>query len=205
MFNTNQKPSYKPTYDEPRDQGRIGTVIGEGARIQGTINVSGSLRIDGEIEGGGVVTSDNLSVGAKGSIKGDLTVKHAMISGTVVGKIRARERVELLAGAHVRGDVYAQSFKIEDGVFFHGTCIMGEPAASELEAASQAIRGIEESKTTTQDARTASPGSATIAASSAGSGPSQGRSTAQPAAGSQTEKQYDKQYEKQEKRERLAA
>ncbi len=144
MFNTNQKPTYRPaSYDEPRETGRIGTIIGEGARVQGTINVGGSLRIDGEIEGGHVVTSDCLSVGAKGSIKGDLTVKQAVISGTVVGKIRARERVELLAGAHVRGDVYAQSFKIEDGVFFHGTCIMGDPAASELEEASEAIKAAE--------------------------------------------------------------
>jgi cytoskeletal protein CcmA (bactofilin family) len=173
MFNSNQKQptSFKPMgYDEPREHqggGRIGTVIGEGARVQGTINVNGSLRIDGEIEGGHVVTSENLSVGAKGSIKGDLTVKQALISGTVVGKIRARERVELLAGAHVRGDVYAQSFKIEDGVFFHGTCIMGDPAASELEAASAAIKAAE-TGSNAKPATTTSRGTATTAGSSAG-------------------------------------
>jgi len=84
-----------------------------------------------------------------------------LISGTVVGKIRARERVELLAGAHVRGDVYAQSFKIEDGVFFHGTCVMGEAAASEVESASPAMRVIEGG----------SKGSTTGAQRPAGSGP----------------------------------
>lgn len=195
MFNTNQKPSYRPAFEEPRDQGRIGTVIGEGARITGTINVNGSLRIDGAIEGGAVVTSDNLSVGAKGSIKGDLTVKHALISGTVVGKIRARERVELLAGAHVRGDVYAQSFKIEDGVFFHGTCIMGEPAASELEAASEAIRGVEEGKASAQS-KTAGSGQAKSGGSTATTGHNTERHTAQPAPNAQADKQYDKQTEK---------
>jgi cytoskeletal protein CcmA (bactofilin family) len=196
MFNTNQKPSYRPAFEEPRDQGRIGTVIGEGARITGTINVNGSLRIDGALEGGAVVTSDNLSVGAKGSIKGDLTVKHALISGTVVGKIRARERVELLAGAHVRGDVYAQSFKIEDGVFFHGTCIMGEPAASELEAASLAIRGVEEGKATAQS-KTAGSGQAKSGGSTATTGQTtQERQTAQPAPNTQADKQYDKPTEK---------
>jgi cytoskeletal protein CcmA (bactofilin family) len=139
MFNSGSKQSPRETPREsarPADPGRFATVIGDGARIEGSIKVSGSLRVDGDIEGGAVMTSENLSVGGKGKIRADLTVKQAMISGTVEGKIRARDRVELLAGAHVRGDVYAQSFKIEDGVFFHGTCVMGEAAASELEATS---------------------------------------------------------------------
>lgn len=141
MFNSGSKQSPRETPRElarPADASRFATVIGDGARIEGSIKVSGSLRVDGDIEGGAVMTSENLSVGGKGKIRADLTVKQAMISGTVEGKIRARDRVELLAGAHVRGDVYAQSFKIEDGVFFHGTCVMGEAAASELEAASPA-------------------------------------------------------------------
>lgn len=153
MFHSNQKASQKQdSYEAPRDPGRAGagagagSVIGEGTRIEGSITVSGTLRVDGEINGGAVVTTENLSVGAKGSIKADLAVKQALISGTVVGKIRARERVELLAGAHVRGDVYAQSFKIEDGVFFHGTCVMGEAAASEVESASPAMRVIDGGK-----------------------------------------------------------
>jgi cytoskeletal protein CcmA (bactofilin family) len=143
MFNSGNKQG---TREMPRetvratDNGRYSTVIGDGARIEGSIKVSGSLRVDGEITGGEVVTTENLSVGSKGTVRADLTVKQAMISGNVEGKIRARERVELLAGANVRGDVYAQSFKIEDGVFFHGTCVMGEAAASEVEAAAPAIR-----------------------------------------------------------------
>jgi cytoskeletal protein CcmA (bactofilin family) len=147
MFNSASKQT---TREEPREMSRpvesgnrstSGTVIGEGAHIDGSIKVTGSLRVDGEIEGGAVITTENLTVGAKGQIKADLAVKQAIISGTVNGKIRARERVELLAGAHVRGDVYAQSFKIEDGVYFHGTCVMGEAAASEVEAAMAPVKG----------------------------------------------------------------
>lgn len=161
MFNSGSKqnsPRETPRESaRPADTGRFATVIGDGARIEGSIKVSGSLRIDGDVEGGAIVTSDNLSVGGKGKIRADLTVKQAMISGTVEGKIRARDRVELLAGAHVRGDVYAQSFKIEDGVFFHGTCVMGEAAASELEAASPTpMRAVQSSAK--QNAVTAKPG-----------------------------------------------
>lgn len=139
MFNSGSKQTLREESREmtrPSESSRSsGTVIGEGTHIDGSIKVAGSLRVDGEIEGGAVITSEHLTVGAKGQIKADLAVKQAIISGTVNGKIRARERVELLAGAHVRGDVYAQSFKIEDGVYFHGTCVMGEAAASEVEAA----------------------------------------------------------------------
>ncbi len=162
MFNSGSKQTMR---EEPREMSRpvesgsrsgsaSSTVIGEGAHIDGSIKVTGSLRVDGEIEGGAVITTENLNVGAKGQIKADLAVKQAIISGTVNGKIRARERVELLAGAHVRGDVYAQSFKIEDGVFFHGTCVMGEAAASEVEAAMAPVTKMSDSSHKNQRGQT---------------------------------------------------
>ncbi len=164
MFNSGNKQTLR---EESRDLIRphinsgSGTVIGEGAHIDGSIRVNGALRVDGEVEGGAVITTENLTVGAKGQIKADLAVRQAVISGTVNGKIRARERVELLAGAKVRGDVYAQSFKIEDGVYFHGTCVMGEAAASEVETAMAPVMKSTEGKNQRQQpGTTGSPESA---------------------------------------------
>lgn len=173
MFNSGSKQTMREEPREvtrPTESGRSGgTVIGEGTHIDGSIKVNGSLRVDGEIEGGAVTTTEHLTVGAKGQIKADLAVKQAMISGTVNGKIRARERVELLAGAHVRGDVYAQSFKIEDGVYFHGTCVMGEAAASEVEAAMAPVTKAGESSQKSQRSSSSTSGATGIMGTTSGS------------------------------------
>ena len=179
MFNSGNKQTQREEsreYTRPSDTGNRsqGTVIGEGTHIDGSVRVNGSLRVDGEIEGGTLITTENLTVGAKGQVKADLAVKQAVISGTVNGKIRAKERVELLAGAHVRGDVYAQSFKIEDGVYFHGTCVMGEAAASEVEAAMAPALKAAEAKSQRGPSGTTTP----IGAGTSTSGPTSTTTTA---------------------------
>ena len=40
----------------------------------------------------------------------------------------SQDRVQLLSGAHVRGDIHSQSLKIDEGVYFQGACVMGENA-----------------------------------------------------------------------------
>jgi cytoskeletal protein CcmA (bactofilin family) len=46
----------------------------------------------------------------------------------VKGKIFADDKVQLLSGAHVEGDIHSASLKIDDSVFFQGGCVMGSGA-----------------------------------------------------------------------------
>ena len=115
-----------PTTDfSPQPQKRLETVIGDGTKISGEIRVDGDLRVDGEIEGQISATS-RVVVGKTGLVKADVEAGAAEIAGRVVGKISARERVVLLGGARLEGDVQSQSFKIEDGAYFQGNCVMGD-------------------------------------------------------------------------------
>jgi cytoskeletal protein CcmA (bactofilin family) len=116
----------QPTVAAPR---RLQTVIGDGTRINGELRVDGELRIDGEVEGT-ICGTGLVVVGKTGVVKADLEAGSAEIAGRVLGKIFARERVVLLGGSRLEGDVQSQSFKIEDGAFFQGNCIMGERNAS---------------------------------------------------------------------------
>ena len=34
--------------------------------------------------------------------------------------------MQLVSGAHVRGDIHSQSLKIDEGVFFQGACVMSD-------------------------------------------------------------------------------
>jgi cytoskeletal protein CcmA (bactofilin family) len=77
-------------------------------KFRGTIEATGALIVDK----GAVVEADRISVSA-------LTVY-----GTVVGAVRAIDKVDMLSGAEVHGDVTAARLRIADGVLFEGQCSM---------------------------------------------------------------------------------
>ncbi|MBU1702466.1 MAG: polymer-forming cytoskeletal protein [Candidatus Eisenbacteria bacterium] len=103
----------------------VGTLIGKGTHINGTIKVNGSLRVDGEVEGH-VIVSSGLVVGPSGVLTAEIHVQDAVVAGRIQGKIISKGRVELHKGSRIEGDVHAAVFKIEDGAFFQGNCTMGE-------------------------------------------------------------------------------
>jgi cytoskeletal protein CcmA (bactofilin family) len=77
-------------------------------RFKGTIEATGALIVDR----GAVVEADHISVSS-------LTVY-----GTVVGAVHAVDRIDMLQGAEVRGDLSAARLRIADGVLFEGQCSM---------------------------------------------------------------------------------
>jgi cytoskeletal protein CcmA (bactofilin family) len=109
----------------PVIQKKTGSVIGEGVSINGTMRVEGTLVIHGEFEGA-ITCTEQLIIGRSARVKADLDVGSATIGGRVEGRIYAKERVELETNSHLKGDVHAKSFVIQDGCFFQGNCAMGE-------------------------------------------------------------------------------
>ncbi|MCL2205634.1 MAG: polymer-forming cytoskeletal protein [Treponema sp.] len=77
-------------------------------KFKGTIEASGSLIV----EKGAVVEADHISVNS------------LLVHGTVVGAVRAKDKVDMFTGAEVRGDVTAARLRIADGVLFEGQCSM---------------------------------------------------------------------------------
>ncbi|MDR3336764.1 MAG: polymer-forming cytoskeletal protein [Treponema sp.] len=77
-------------------------------KFKGTIEATGALIVDK----GAVVEADRISVSS-------LTVY-----GTVIGMVHAMDKVDLMAGAEIRGDVHAARLRIADGVLFEGQCRM---------------------------------------------------------------------------------
>jgi len=106
------------------DQGP-NTLIGVGSNFRGTVMVSGTLRIEGELEGD-ILNCERLEVGEHGVMRADIEVKDAMVEGRVYGNIRALGTIELRSGCRVEGDVWAVSVVMEPGVFFMGRCTMLE-------------------------------------------------------------------------------
>ncbi|MEO5358007.1 MAG: polymer-forming cytoskeletal protein [Nitrospirae bacterium YQR-1] len=97
---------------------RIETLIGVSSEIKGTINLKGTLRVDGFFEGN--VKADWVIVGEKGHIKGDIDAGGVIVGGLVEGNIKAGEYIEILAKGRVLGDVLTQKLAILEGGLFEG-------------------------------------------------------------------------------------
>ena len=95
------------------------SIITADAEITGNIKTSGSLLIDGKVEGD-VACGHDVAVGKSGSIKGNTTVNSIVVEGTVEGNIMARERIELKASTRMTGDLKAKRLAVEEGVAFSG-------------------------------------------------------------------------------------
>ena len=87
--------------------------------INGTLNSTGDIQIDGRVEGD--VRSAGLVIGEKAEIHGEIFAEDVTVRGKVVGRIRAR-KVTLAATAHVEGDILHEAFAVESGAFFEGNC-----------------------------------------------------------------------------------
>ncbi|MCC7262403.1 MAG: polymer-forming cytoskeletal protein [Candidatus Latescibacteria bacterium] len=103
---------------EPRESGTGHTVIGRGTVLEGVLKMEHSLRIEGVVKGE-LVAANSLVVSAQGELEaGLIEVGEAVISGRVVGKLRARVRVYVSAGAVFHGSVETPQLVIEEGAVF---------------------------------------------------------------------------------------
>lgn len=119
-------------------EGKMNSIIGKGCKINGTIVVSeGTLRIDGEFEGN-ILCPDTLVIGKDGRVKAEIKVKSAVVGGTVIGNIDAKEKIELQAGSRLEGDIKTTRLVIDEGVFFEGNCKMSPEGKVEARPAAAA-------------------------------------------------------------------
>ncbi len=119
----------------------IGSVFGIATRIEGTIHLDETVRIDGRIEGN-LEQSDGdgrwIIIGAKAEIRGDIRAQNISVAGKVIGNIVASESIELLDGCEVRGNIIHQSITVEPGASVHGQLIAREAGSQPIAARSPA-------------------------------------------------------------------
>jgi len=99
------------------------SIIGPKANFQGTVNIKGSIRIDGKLKGN-IVNCKSVIVGKEGKVTGDITAETVSVSGEVKGNITSTKFVEFLTKSKVSGNVNAVKILIEEGAFFDGKCSM---------------------------------------------------------------------------------
>ena len=123
MFNRSEKQS-----------ARIDTLIGRSARIQGDVEFSGGLHIDGQVTGNVRVVpggAASVSVSEHGVIEGSVEAPHVVLNGTVNGDIIASDRLVLGAKARVRGNVSYGVIEMALGAEITGRLIPGNAATAQ--------------------------------------------------------------------------
>lgn len=116
MFNSNKSMSK----NAPADGNSI-NLIGAGTSIEGDIQATSDIRIDGTLKGT-INTKGKLVVGPSGNIEGEINCQQADISGNVQGKIFVHELLAIKATGKVNGDTTYGKIMIEPGADFTGTC-----------------------------------------------------------------------------------
>ena len=110
--------------DSDFSSGEHFSVVSAECYFQGTLNVQGSLRVDGTLEGS-VDNARHVIVGDGGKIAGDVTAQIVVCGGDIQGNICA-DMLEVLSKASIIGDIRAKKMIVEEGGRIDGRCTIGE-------------------------------------------------------------------------------
>ena len=97
--------------------------LDKGVRLEGTLELAGTFRLDGEVKGN-VISEQTLILGESARVEGQIEGNHVVISGRFDGVIFAKGRVEIQAKGVVTGEIHSPCLIIEPGGIFDGRCHM---------------------------------------------------------------------------------
>jgi cytoskeletal protein CcmA (bactofilin family) len=109
-----------------KPQNRIDSLIGVGTRIEGNINFTGGLRVDGEVIGKVTAVSDEpstLVLSEKARIEGEISVSHLVVNGEISGPVYVAEFLELQSRSRVKGDVHYNNLEMHLGAVVEGQLV----------------------------------------------------------------------------------
>ena len=121
--------------------------------IEGNVETSGNLRIEGKILGN-IRAQSKVVLGNSANVEGKIYAQNADIEGSVKGTLHVEGLLTLKSNAKIKGDIHTGKLVMESGAVFDGKCKMGAvknptdlSAVSSKPAASKTVA----SKTSTVD------------------------------------------------------
>jgi cytoskeletal protein CcmA (bactofilin family) len=101
------------------------TVVGQGARLEGTIVSAGSLRVDGQVKGK-ISAEGDVSLSPQSHVEADIQAQNVVVAGKFKGNVVVRNRAELARGGRVDGNITSKALIISEGATFNGQSIMDQ-------------------------------------------------------------------------------
>ena len=103
----------------------INSIIGEGTRYNGNIELNGLLRIDGDFIGT-IKNSGKVLIGKSGRANCSIQASIIVIGGVIKGDVIASEKVIILSSGLVLGNIRSPRLIAEEGVIINGGCFIHE-------------------------------------------------------------------------------
>ncbi len=97
----------------------IPSIIAADLRIVGNLMCTGSVEVEGEIEGN--VTCGNVTIRRTGAIKGDVTADVIQVDGEVNGLVKGRN-ITLSETGRITGMIMYEALSVKDGAYIDGQC-----------------------------------------------------------------------------------
>ena len=91
--------------------------------LEGKVRLKGPFRFDGRFNGE-IKCDGLLIVGEKSRIEGIVHAKELIVRGSVKGTLRIQEKIIILPGADVSGEIHTDCLIIEAGARFEGNSYM---------------------------------------------------------------------------------
>jgi len=100
----------------------IRSLIGEGTVLQGDLSFADGVRIDGEVHGQVVATSEAslVVISEKARVFGEVKAAHVIINGEVKGPVHSSELLELQPKARIVGNVRYEVLEMHQGALIDG-------------------------------------------------------------------------------------
>lgn len=122
----------------------INSIVGDGTKFIGDLELNGLLRIDGDFIGN-IRTNGKVLIGKNGRAECTITADTVVIGGVVKGDIVSRGKVVILSTGMLIGNVSTPRLISEDGVILNGVCMIASieeaPVSTNTTLSSNFIEG----------------------------------------------------------------
>ena len=107
------------------------STIGKTLLIKGEITGSGSVHIEGKVEGSIELPDDRVTVGRNGRVSANIAAQDIVVLGEVLGSCKASDHLNIRCDGSLYGDVVVSRISVEEGAYLTGSIdIRREPAPS---------------------------------------------------------------------------
>jgi cytoskeletal protein CcmA (bactofilin family) len=110
-------------YDKEKNINKIETLIGENCHIIGNLTGTGTIKIDGVIDGD-ILWQDDVLLGANSEVNGYILSNNAFINGIVNGNIKCKNTLTIQPQGKVKGDITVKKLIINESGLLDGKCTM---------------------------------------------------------------------------------
>ncbi len=110
-------------------QGEV-TIVGAGAKLEGTVVSAGSLRVDGQVKGQ-INADGDVMLAPQSQVEADIRAQNVSIAGRFKGNVVVKSRAEITRGGRVDGNITSKTLVVEEGAIFQGQSIMDQQPAQQ--------------------------------------------------------------------------